>query len=182
MKFRKLPPPSTIMPILLVLVFVFNINKVFGQNWDTGTNNSIHNINTGNVGIGGNFEPSKKLHIKKSGSDIGLRLQLINDGSWSKCNIGATDYYIWDIINEKNKFLFKSKHQYCSIISEYSTKMALTEKGQLALGTETPLSSAIMQLESTDKGLLLPRLTTAQKNAIISPAIGLILFLKQIMN
>ena len=37
-------------------------------------------------------------------------------------------------------------------------------------------NSAIVQLESTTKGLLLPRMTTAQKNAIATPAAGLVIY------
>jgi hypothetical protein len=37
-------------------------------------------------------------------------------------------------------------------------------------------SSAVMEVQSTDKGLLLPRMTTSQKNAISSPAAGLLIF------
>jgi hypothetical protein len=41
-------------------------------------------------------------------------------------------------------------------------------------GTPSPAdSSAILELESTQKGFLLPRLSTAQRNAIASPAVGL---------
>jgi hypothetical protein len=44
----------------------------------------------------------------------------------------------------------------------------------VGIGTNTPNTSSILDLSSTSKGLLVPRVTTTQKNAIISPAIGLI--------
>jgi len=47
---------------------------------------------------------------------------------------------------------------------------------QVGIGTTSPDASSILHIESTDKGLLTPRLTTAQRNAITSPAIGLLLF------
>jgi hypothetical protein len=37
-------------------------------------------------------------------------------------------------------------------------------------------ASAAMEIESTNKGLLLPRMTSTQKNAISSPANGLLVF------
>jgi len=40
----------------------------------------------------------------------------------------------------------------------------------------TPSASAILQTNSTTKGFLPPRMTTAQKNAITSPATGLVVF------
>jgi hypothetical protein len=46
----------------------------------------------------------------------------------------------------------------------------------VGIGTTTPNSSALLDVSSTDKGLLLPRMSTAQRNAIASPATGLIIF------
>jgi hypothetical protein len=37
-------------------------------------------------------------------------------------------------------------------------------------------ASAIFQVNSTTKGFLMPRMTTAQKNAIVTPATGLMVF------
>ena len=47
---------------------------------------------------------------------------------------------------------------------------------QVGIGTETPNSSAILDISSLNKGLLIPRMTDSQKNAISSPAQGLLIF------
>ncbi|MBU2926612.1 hypothetical protein [Winogradskyella psychrotolerans] len=47
---------------------------------------------------------------------------------------------------------------------------------QVGIGTENPDSSSILDLESTDKGLLLPRLTTGERDLISSPADGLTIY------
>lgn len=47
---------------------------------------------------------------------------------------------------------------------------------QVGIGTTTPDASSILDITSTNQGLLLPRLTTANENAIISPATGLLLY------
>src|SRR5258707_919368 len=52
-------------------------------------------------------------------------------------------------------------------------KMRLTSKGTLALGTSTPNASAIFQADSTTRGVLDPRLTSTQRNAVASPLEGL---------
>ena len=46
----------------------------------------------------------------------------------------------------------------------------------LGLGTIVPATTSILDLTSTDKGFLPPRMTTVQKNAIVSPATGLTIF------
>jgi hypothetical protein len=48
--------------------------------------------------------------------------------------------------------------------------------GTVAIGTSTPSVAAALDITSTSKGLLLPRLTFAQKSTIISPEAGLILW------
>lgn len=47
---------------------------------------------------------------------------------------------------------------------------------QVAIGTSTPHSSAIFQVNSTSQGMLFPTMTTAQRDAISNPAVGLSIF------
>lgn len=46
----------------------------------------------------------------------------------------------------------------------------------IGIGTNTPHSSAILDLSSSSKGLLLPRMTSAQRQAIATPAKGLLVY------
>lgn len=48
-------------------------------------------------------------------------------------------------------------------------------KGQVGIGTTSPAASAVLDIQSSsnDKGILIPRMTQAQRNAISSPATGL---------
>jgi hypothetical protein len=53
----------------------------------------------------------------------------------------------------------------------------LTNTGTaIGIGTISPNSSAILDVQSTTQGLLLPTMTLAQKSAILSPATGLLIF------
>lgn len=47
---------------------------------------------------------------------------------------------------------------------------------KVGIGTSTPSSSSALDISSTTKGLLIPRMTTTQRNAITSPALGLQIF------
>ena len=48
--------------------------------------------------------------------------------------------------------------------------------GNVGIGTSTPHSSALLDLNSTDKGLLIPRMSSVQRTAISSPATGLMVY------
>jgi len=47
---------------------------------------------------------------------------------------------------------------------------------QVSIGDNPPDSSAILDLQSTERGLLLPRLSTTEMNSIASPGAGLVIF------
>ncbi len=49
-------------------------------------------------------------------------------------------------------------------------------QNNVGIGTATPSSSALLDITSTTKGLLIPRMTTAQRSAIAAPAKGLMVF------
>lgn len=56
--------------------------------------------------------------------------------------------------------------------------MGLNVHAQVAINTDgsTPDGSAMLDIKSTDKGVLLPRLTVSQRNAIPAPAEGLLIY------
>lgn len=49
----------------------------------------------------------------------------------------------------------------------------------VGIGTTTPNSNAALEIKSTDKGILFPRLTSAQRNAISNPPDGLHIYNKE---
>jgi hypothetical protein len=48
--------------------------------------------------------------------------------------------------------------------------------GEVGIGTSTPAATAALDVSSTTKGVLIPRMTAAQKSAISSPSNGLLIF------
>ncbi len=71
------------------------------------------------------------------------------------------------------------KHNYLLIL--LALVLSFPTKGQntknIGIGTSTPDPSAILDITSTDKGVLVPRLTAAQVAAINTPADGLMVYL-----
>ncbi len=46
----------------------------------------------------------------------------------------------------------------------------------VGIGTNTPHNSALLELQSTQRGILIPRMTTTQRNAIVGPALSVLIF------
>ncbi|MGE3757861.1 MAG: beta strand repeat-containing protein, partial [Pseudobdellovibrionaceae bacterium] len=54
-----------------------------------------------------------------------------------------------------------------------SERLRITSAGNVGIGNISPAATAILDITSTTKGLLIPRMTEAQRDAISSPATGL---------
>jgi len=46
----------------------------------------------------------------------------------------------------------------------------------VGIGTTTPHASAALEIQDTSRGILIPRMTMAQRNAIANPAEGLMVY------
>lgn len=57
-----------------------------------------------------------------------------------------------------------------------SARMTIKRSGSVGIGTVSAAASALLDLTSTTKGFLPPRMTTAQRDAISAPAAGLTLY------
>lgn len=57
-----------------------------------------------------------------------------------------------------------------------SSGLAVSNTGSVGIGTTTPAASAVLDVASTTKGFLPPRLTAPQRDAIASPAAGLTIY------
>jgi len=62
------------------------------------------------------------------------------------------------------------------LIILYFGLTAKSQSGTIGIGTTNPNASAALDIQSTTKGVLIPRLNSLQRNAIASPATGLLVF------
>ena len=55
-------------------------------------------------------------------------------------------------------------------------RLLVNSVGNVGIGTVAPNASALLDVQSTTKGVRMPNMTTTEKNAIASPAAGLMVF------
>ena len=135
----------------------------------TGGTESMRIDSSGNVGVG-TSSPSGRLSFGTSAGFKGI--QLYDDGS------GASGFGITS--NTLNVYSGGSTIAFGT--GQTSAGTTLTSgsmylvSGSLGIGTASPDASAILDAQSTTKGVRFPNMTTTQKNAISSPAAGLVVF------
>jgi uncharacterized protein (TIGR02145 family) len=162
---------------LALCLFVASIT--YGQ-WATNAED-IYNTNNGKVAVGIN-SPATLFHVAKGTTEPTIRIQ--NLGGFG----GATFEMIDDASGANWKFKatltggFKIRdHSFGHDViviepNSFPNAIYISNLGNIGIGTPTPDSSAILDLNSTSKGFLPPRLTLTEINAIQDPADGLIVF------
>jgi len=63
-----------------------------------------------------------------------------------------------------------------SLLLAFALSVSIAIAQNVGVGTALPNSSAILDVSSIDKGLLVPRMNAAQRTAIVSPAKGLLIY------
>jgi hypothetical protein len=74
------------------------------------------------------------------------------------------------------EFLGSTNNQPLIFKTNNTEQMRITPTGKIGIGTTSPNPSAILDIVSNTTGILIPRLTTSQRNSISSPAQGLLIF------
>jgi hypothetical protein len=142
--------------------------------WDD-TNNRL--------GVGTNT-PSATAHFKGSGATSATTSLLVQNSSGFSA-ITVTD----DLKVNINSLVFGGNNGYIGINNSPSIDSALRNvrtdagtsplsisTGEVGVGDTTTYASAIFAIGSTTRGFLPPRMTTTERNAIASPAAGLMIY------
>jgi len=136
----------------------------------------------------GSTSATTSLLVQNSGGtemlkvDDGRNAYIVNQTS-SAVYLGNTTGYGGMTINGNSGTILSTAYATHSFNvfngSTYETALQVKGQGaasQVSIGTTTPTASAKLQADSTTQGFLPPRMTTTQKNAIATPAAGLVVY------
>ncbi|OFY82685.1 MAG: hypothetical protein A3F72_02395 [Bacteroidetes bacterium RIFCSPLOWO2_12_FULL_35_15] len=122
---------------------------------------------SGNIGIGTNT-PTERLSVV----DTGAQAMLGIDGTANtgiKFKTSGSENWAQYYNNAQQGMFFYSN-------ALLGAPLVLKDSGSIGMGTIAPNASALLDLTSTSKGVLVPRMTLAQRNAISTPATGLLVY------
>ena len=137
-------------------------------NIDIGATGDISFVNFGSLGVG-TTSPLDKLTVLSSTPGDGIALKLPNDTNYA-ARIRA--YNGGGIL----QLYGASGNVQTSIGGANDADAYFNSGGSLIVGGDTPNASAKLQADSTTQGFLPPRMTTTQRDAISSPAAGLVIY------
>jgi hypothetical protein len=145
---------------------------------------------SGNVLIGTTTDAGFKLDVNGRGRFIGATaasgLVVTGGPSGNDVNLGGIIFLGTDTFY-KGSFIYSYDSKLLTINggdvdgniafkAATNERMRINSSGNVLVGTTTNVASSILTLASTTKGFLPPRMTTTQKNAIASPAAGLVVY------
>ena len=161
---------------IIVIPAFIGLNEAIGQ-WNTSGSN-IYNANTGNVGIG-NSSPTSLLYVAKNLTEPTITVRNLGGA-------GGASYRMWDNVSvadwkfkatNTGGFKIRDNANGLDVITiepnSSANALYLNSAGTIGIGTSSPAASAAVDISSTDKGMLIPRLTLSQIQAISLPDNGL---------
>ncbi len=178
--------------------FTLKANKTY----ELESSLSIHNSSAGSAGIFQIFDYTNSISLANSlfMSQNGTGSKNQNANTPIKCIVTPTtdiqvgiklsDYYggapgiignavVTGSTSASNTSYFMVKQIGSSAIVNpwvLSGNDVYNTSGEVGIGTSSPSASALLDVTSTNKGILIPRMTASQKNAISSPTTGLLIF------
>jgi len=148
-----------------------NVNEAVSDNDWVVNGNDMYSGLTGNVGIGTN-SPGSKFQVYSNGLGVDIRRSTnalggitFHEDSTTKAQWIFPFFRGW----QSDNLIIRDDNALIDVMTfEYGT-------GNVGIGT-TPDASALLDISSTNKGFLPPRMTSAQRDAIINPTAGLIVY------
>jgi len=151
------------------LSFWTNSNKTAGNG---NLAERMRITDTGNVGIG--TLPAHALDVFATGTAVirckgdlnpNIRVEDSTNSVFSK--IQSLD---------SNGIVGTESNHDLHIIANNNAKMAVTTSGSVSIGGLAPNANSLLDLTSTTKAFMPPRMTTTQRDAIVSPTKGMMIY------
>jgi hypothetical protein len=136
------------------------------------------NYLAGTLGIGA-INASYKLNVDNSAnsniarfyqSGASLNTDIYID------NVGSANNFLISRRSNGESWFYNSGTNPFVFYTNAAERLRIDSTGNVGIGTASPNASAILDVQSTAKGVRMPNMTTTQKNAISSPAAGLMVF------
>jgi hypothetical protein len=144
-----------------------------------GTTSSIFHAN-GNVGIGTTLDSGFKLHVIGSSKITGEFRIGVRPGMGGEQMISFTHSDVYNTINSASWTFFQSSYGlFLGAGNGQNVYLGVNNIDQLSnvgigyFSWQGLNASAILDIKSTNKGILIPRMDTTQRDNIITPATGL---------
>jgi hypothetical protein len=137
-------------------------------------------VATGNLAVTGTTTISSNVAIGTSST--GSRLDVFSNINYDPSLVaGAASGLLINNAGQEISFGGSGVSPFPNYIQSRTSGIAWTLVlnplgGTVGIGTTSPSASAILDAQSTTKGVRMPNMTTTQKNAIASPAAGLMVF------
>jgi len=130
----------------------------------------LTDVNDGRLGIG-IASPVADLHVRRYDNTVIRSEATLVDSDALYQAVNDAEAWSWGVTGVGDKWILANAFDLATKI-----KMAVTLNGSFGIGTANPNASAILDLESTTKAFLPPRMTTVQRDAIVSPVTGMVIY------
>ncbi|MBY0314500.1 MAG: tail fiber domain-containing protein [Bdellovibrionales bacterium] len=137
-----------------------------------GTSTPVMTVTNGFVGIGTTV-PANPLSVATGSGQFSNAISVLpsTHATSRRSSMFIDD---WGLIQDVNGTGVKDFSIYQA--STGTHRFYIDTTGNIGIGTATPHTSALLDVASTQKGFLPPRMTRAQRNAIATPSQGLMVF------
>lgn len=162
-KVNRIPTKNLCITLLILMMEIVSSNKMIGQNVGIGTTTPAVTLDV----LSSNSYVSR-FNCSTANMFIGLLESNELRGYIGSYSGAAADVDFGTASSNTTGKLH--------LAIKASPQLTIDQNGNVGIGTMNPNSSAKLELNSTNKGFLPPRMTTAQRNGITNPAEGLMIY------